>query len=194
MKFSDLFLLPNVLTILRILFIVPSIYFLDKKLFTETFVCMAFMLFTDLFDGRLARKLNQVSLLGSILDPIADKLVVISLFLYLFYIEKVPVFYFFLVIIRDVSQLSVIPVLLFWKKIIFKVKPKFIPKLGTALNFIILAQISLSIFYEEFTKNDVFMWTLYVLLGISSLIEVYILVTFFPRYYQIYHGEHDTFE
>lgn len=194
MKFSDLLLLPNVLTILRILFIVPSIYFLHNKFFFETIFCITFMLLTDLFDGRLARKLNQVSLLGSILDPIADKLVVISMFTYLFLSEKVPLFYYVLILVRDVSQLSVIPVLLFWKKIIFKVKPKLIPKWGTALNFIILGLLGLTGFYEFLLQERFFMWLVYILILSSSLIEIYILITFFPRYYQIYLGRHDTFE
>ncbi len=194
MKFSDLFLLPNLLTLLRVFLIAPSIYFLHNKLFLATFLCVTFMLLTDLFDGLLARKLKQVSLLGSILDPIADKLVVISLFTYLFLLEKIPLFYFVIILLRDISQLSVIPVLLFWKKIIFKVKPKLIPKIGTALNFILIAQVGLEIFYEGLQKDPVFLGVFNLLLGISSTTEVYILVTFLPRYYQIYHGKHDTFE
>lgn len=194
MRFSDLILLPNVLTVLRMVLIIPSIYFLNKKFLLETIFCISVMLFTDLLDGKLARNLNQATLLGSILDPIADKLVVISMFSYLFFLGKVPIFYYILVLVRDISQLSVIPVLFFWKKIIFKVKPKLIPKWGTALNFIILGLLCLTHFYEKLLEEHLFIVLIYILIGISSLIEIYILLTFFPRYYQIYHGTHDTFE
>jgi cardiolipin synthase len=158
-------------------------------------ILITIVFITDFFDGYLARKLNQTSFLGAILDPVADKFVVLSFYTYLFWGEdKVPVIYYSLILTRDIAQLSSIPVLLFWKKIRFQVKPKLIPKWGTALNFIILAIIALQYFWQNISTFVVYIWGLNLILIISGMIEIYILVTFVPRFYEIYTGKHDTFE
>lgn len=71
--------IPNVLTIIRIL-LIPAIvlfFYLPGKfghsLATFVFACAAL---TDLFDGYLARNLNQATRFGAFLDPVADKLIV----------------------------------------------------------------------------------------------------------------------
>ncbi|MCK9216377.1 MAG: CDP-alcohol phosphatidyltransferase family protein [Firmicutes bacterium] len=73
--------IPNALTLLRILVIPPFLYF---YLFFPTHgekIALIFFLFsgiTDLMDGFIARKLDQVTKIGTILDPLADKMVLIS--------------------------------------------------------------------------------------------------------------------
>jgi len=190
----DLFLLPNLLTLFRIFLIFPTLVLLEKEIYNLASIIILILFLTDFFDGKLARKLNQVTQIGSILDPIADKLVVMSFFTYFYLNHKVPLVYFLIVMIRDIAQLSVIPVLIFWKKILFKVKPKLIPKIGTTLNFIILFLIFLSLILIEILEKELYNFVMYFLFWISGAIEVYILVTFFPRYYEIYTGKHDTFE
>lgn len=200
---KQLFLIPNILTFSRIILIFPSIYFLEKSEFLLAGLLVIVLLLTDFFDGFLARKLNQTSYLGAILDPVADKLVVIAFFTHLILVNSASPFYYGLILIRDISQLSAIPILLLWKKVEFKVKPKKIAKLGTALNFLILAMYELNLilsrtpswFEKVFSEMEMLnTFILFPMLLISAFIEVYILVTFIPRFYQIYKGTHDTFE
>jgi CDP-diacylglycerol--glycerol-3-phosphate 3-phosphatidyltransferase len=194
MKWKDLLLIPNLLTLGRIFLVFPSLYFLHEKNIFISILFLFAVFLTDFLDGFLARRWNQISQLGSILDPVADKLVVLILFSYFFSIELVPIWYFVLILVRDFSQLSAVPILLFWKKITFQVKPKLIPKWGTALNFIILSLIIAQDLLDWNKINlfrDQFLLPLYI---ISGAIEVYILLTFLPRFYQIYNGKHDTFE
>ncbi len=73
--------LINVLTISRIIFSVAVFYFLtanDKYIFALLFFIIAGI--TDYFDGFLARKYDATSQLGEILDPIADKILIVFCF------------------------------------------------------------------------------------------------------------------
>ncbi|MCZ8154551.1 MAG: CDP-alcohol phosphatidyltransferase family protein [Leptospira sp.] len=195
---SDLLLFPNLLTLLRIFLIVPVLSCFHFQFWIWGLFLAILLFLTDFFDGYFARRLNQTSVIGSILDPIADKLVVIFLFLFLYLKGAAPAFYVGIVFLRDILQLSVIPVLMVWKKIPFFVKPKMIPKWGTTLNYILL----LYYFWIHIGKSitSLATFTLFInvieipILIISSIIEVYILITFLPRYYQIYNRLHDTFE
>ncbi len=71
--------IPNLLTLLRIVLIplIVLVYYLPWEYAGRTAAVMfAFAGVTDLFDGYLARRLNQTSRFGAFLDPVADKLMV----------------------------------------------------------------------------------------------------------------------
>jgi cardiolipin synthase len=191
---KDLLLFPNILTLSRIFFIFPAIYYLDNGTYYVSFTFLVILFLTDYFDGFFARKLHMTSYIGSILDPIADKIVVISIFTYLYFVNKVLLFYYILILMRDISQLLSIPILLLWKKIQFKVKPKLLPKWGTALNFIILILICSTLIFPILNDDTYFIYLTYSVYAISGLIEIYIISTYIPRFIQIYLGTHDTFE
>lgn len=73
--------LPNILTLGRIALILPfALLFFHGSVITRWEALALFLLAaaTDWFDGYLARRLNQGSPLGRMLDPIADKLLVVS--------------------------------------------------------------------------------------------------------------------
>lgn len=59
------------------------------------------MYFSDLLDGYLARKLNQVSEFGKVIDPLADKISVIVISLILLYLGKIPLWFVLIVVLRD---------------------------------------------------------------------------------------------
>jgi len=67
--------------------------------------------FSDGLDGLLARKLHQQTLLGQYLDPIADKLLLSSMFLVLSILHKIPWKFTVLVFSRDTSILAASAVL-----------------------------------------------------------------------------------
>lgn len=75
---ADIFTVPNILTYLRIVLIAPFVAFFLMEKYGYAVVCIVLSGLSDCFDGLLARKLNQVTDLGKILDPIADKLTLIA--------------------------------------------------------------------------------------------------------------------
>ena len=84
--------IPNSLTILRIIgaSFIPFILLIDTKEWGCFIVLIIFFLcsVTDFLDGFIARKLNQRSKLGKMLDPIADKLLIILVLCFLTIVFK----------------------------------------------------------------------------------------------------------
>jgi CDP-diacylglycerol--glycerol-3-phosphate 3-phosphatidyltransferase len=94
--------LPNGLTLMRI-FLIPL---LVAVLLTKYNVMIAVLIFlaaslTDLLDGYLARKRGQVTTLGILLDPVADKLLISSAFISLVQLQVVPAWMVVIIIGRE---------------------------------------------------------------------------------------------
>lgn len=75
--------IANKLTLSRIVLIIPFIYFLEYSKIDLNYRIIALLIFiaaslTDYFDGYLARKHNLISDFGKLMDPLADKILVIS--------------------------------------------------------------------------------------------------------------------
>ncbi|KAA3614905.1 MAG: CDP-alcohol phosphatidyltransferase family protein [Calditrichaeota bacterium] len=96
------FNLSNSLSFLRIILAAPAVYLIaineNGWLIALSFVGG----FTDWADGFFARKLNQVSDLGKILDPIADKIHIGALVIALNYYQGFPLWLTLFIVIRDV--------------------------------------------------------------------------------------------
>lgn len=72
---KNILTIPNLLSMFRLL-LIPVIVWLycERKQYHATVVVIALSGFTDILDGKIARKFNMVSDVGKVLDPIADKL------------------------------------------------------------------------------------------------------------------------
>ena len=98
--------LPNKLTILRIILTVAFIFFLLSKgltfkllaLFTFLLACL-----TDALDGFIAKRNNQITDFGKLMDPIADKILVLSAFLVFVEMRLIPAWMVVIIIFREVA-------------------------------------------------------------------------------------------
>jgi cardiolipin synthase len=102
---------PNLLSFLRILLVPVFLWLLLHQLFLAAIAVLAFAGLTDFLDGYLARKLNQTTKLGKMLDPVADRLYIFATLLALSATGYVPWWLAGLVILRDVLMLVSLPVL-----------------------------------------------------------------------------------
>lgn len=78
-KISDLKTIPNIMTMLRIAVIVPFVMFFIREWYVYAAVTLGLSGLSDALDGYVARRYNQVTALGKILDPIADKLTLFAI-------------------------------------------------------------------------------------------------------------------
>ncbi len=102
MSLKDLFLLPNLITLSRLL---VSIYLFNQHSFSEfstlnLVLIIAFIGISDSIDGIVARKFNLVTRLGTILDPVCDRIVFVLLILWL--LNLFPLWFFYGILIREV--------------------------------------------------------------------------------------------
>ncbi len=103
MKFSQLFTAPNQLTLLRMMFLPFIVNKLVEGHYYGALILFVLAGFSDGLDGLLARTLKQQTLLGQYLDPIADKLLLSTIFLVLSILHKIPWKFTVLVFSRDIS-------------------------------------------------------------------------------------------
>jgi cardiolipin synthase len=94
--------LPNILTLIRVVLIPLFVIFLINRLFTWALVTFAIAGITDGIDGTIARITHKRTELGSYLDPIADKLLLMAAFVTLAIMDIVPSWLTVIVITRDV--------------------------------------------------------------------------------------------
>lgn len=101
----DLLLPPNLASVTRIL-ITPLVgYYLWLGTDNATLICLILLIvaaLTDFLDGFLARRLNQITALGMILDPLADKVLTITLIIELIFFREFPIWLAIIILSRDI--------------------------------------------------------------------------------------------
>jgi cardiolipin synthase len=105
MKLSQLLTAPNQLTLLRMMFVPFIVIDLVAGHYRWALILFVLAGFSDGLDGLLARTLKQQTVLGQYLDPIADKLLLSTMFMVLAILHKIAWKYPVLVFSRDISIL-----------------------------------------------------------------------------------------
>jgi cardiolipin synthase len=94
--------LPNALTVLRILLVLPLVWCIRERRYDAAVIIALVAGLTDAFDGWLAKHFRWQSWIGGIIDPIADKLMLIGCFVSLGLVGAHPEWLTWLVVGRDV--------------------------------------------------------------------------------------------
>lgn len=104
---KEIYLLPNLISLFRLLLFIPFIFLFQLmkvddhyRYYILVLILIAFI--SDLLDGYIARKTNQISELGKIIDPLADKVLIALIVFNLFVMDMIPSFFFLIIILRDI--------------------------------------------------------------------------------------------
>ena len=106
MNFREIFYVSNLLSLFRVVLILPIYYLLKLDTMAGSYWAVFLMLLaalTDTLDGRLARKLNQQSDFGRIVDPVADKVAIAVIAIILISQRDLPIWFLALVLTRDLG-------------------------------------------------------------------------------------------
>lgn len=111
LEFKKIYTLSNFISFTRILLAIPIFYYVSNiNVIPEArYILLSLYILvylTDIADGYFARKFNQISELGKIIDPLADKILVILVVAYLYYYEILPAYYFWIIVLRDLLIFS----------------------------------------------------------------------------------------
>jgi len=174
--------MPNLLTIIRIIFaslIALILIFSDSKMaYFISFILFALAGITDYFDGWLARKRNQISDLGRMLDPIADKILVISTFIILMSNNVIDGFNVIAALIIIYREIFISGLREFLGNKSFVVKVTKLAKWKTAIQFITIlaflgSQVINDFYMYTFIINIFIEFTCTLLIWITSLISLF---------------------
>jgi len=114
--------IPNILTVIRIFLAIFCTYFAFQKMWTLSLIFFMVAGFTDFLDGYLARKWKTESNFGRILDPIADKVLILGVLFSFSMKEVVPFLFTGIIAFREIL-LTVIRLILAPKKVIIAAVP-----------------------------------------------------------------------
>ena len=137
--------IPNALTLLRLLLIPIFLFASFRGFFLAAFVLFVTAAVTDIFDGLIARKLNQRSRIGAILDPAADKIMMVCGYLYYTLapnvaLVRIPGWLTFVVFIRD-FLIMMFAYLLYTRVRVKKFPPSAAGKISTVLQAVTLGAV-----------------------------------------------------
>jgi len=136
--------LPNIITVIRILLVLPAAWFLWESRYMEAFVLMLVAGASDALDGFLARRFDWISKLGAILDPLADKFLVAAVFVVLTVQGHIPLWVALIVLFRDFTILAGAGVYkLLYEEV--EIAPTFLSKANTAMQIVTLCVLMSSL-------------------------------------------------
>lgn len=93
--------LPNKLTLLRVILVPVFVVLYIKQMFIPAFIVFIVASFTDMLDGKIARKYNLITNFGKIMDPLADKILVYSAFCLFIEDGTMPAWILIVILLRE---------------------------------------------------------------------------------------------
>jgi cardiolipin synthase len=172
-------ILPNALSVFRLVDAILLFVLWKFSLKNSIFILLIFLgILSDFLDGFLARRLKATSRLGAILDPVADKVFVNTLFLLLYLEKLIPFYFLFAVILRDVLIILGAVILLKRKKG-FTPAPLFVGKLCTLFLMFFLFSSWVHYYFGLFSSQflQVFMKIAFLLIVVSGLFYARVFFT-----------------
>ncbi len=132
--------LPNIISIARLLSVPVVIYLIMAGYFTATFWLFVAAAASDAVDGYLAKRLEQYSKLGAYLDPIADKVLLVGVYVALGQVGQLANWVVILVLFRDLVIVGAV-LLLHANPEPVRMKPLFLSKINTVAQLVLVTVV-----------------------------------------------------
>lgn len=185
--FKGCWTVPNALSVLRILCIPVFAYLFIKDQVIAAVIVMAVAVLTDLLDGKIARKFNQVSELGKILDPIADKLSQIAIVIILIIKYKGTGLDYLLYFFIAKELLMVLGGMYLLSKGKRPVAAEIWGKLATTVFYV--SMIAIIAFGKKGALVDLVGWSMndtitWIIVGISAFFTLLAFISYLPSFFK----------
>lgn len=122
--------IPNIITLGRILLVPIIVWAIASNQMEIAFAIFVVAGVSDAVDGFLAKRFNMASELGALLDPLADKALLVSIFVTLGILGAIPIWLVILVVSRDIMIVGAVIVSWLFNKPV-PMKPLLVSKLNT---------------------------------------------------------------
>ena len=163
--------IPNVLTSLRILLVIPVAYYLFESNYLYSLALFLFAGISDAVDGYLARRFLWTSNFGAWADPLADKLIVGVVFVVLAIQGLVPAWLVCVTIGRDLIILCGAGT---YRKIFGKIDiaPTILSKVNTVVQILALLLVMVTLLdIPQLMKTDDMLDMVFIIVGIFSILS-----------------------
>ena len=167
--------LANFISISRIIFSIPLLIFLDSKKLLIAFIIILFIVISDFLDGYVARKADEITNFGKLIDPVADKICMMIVAIYLIITFKLPFLLFFVILaLRDTLLIIIGIYLVFSQEEVFQsnLSGKWFMGISTLM-------MALFMFYEALGISKLVPWIFYF---ISCFLFIISSTEYFKRY------------
>ncbi len=148
-KYNYFFTLPNIISFLRLISVIIFLLLFYCGKIYSAIIILIFSAITDLLDGFLARVLNQQTPIGSFLDPLADKILIITTFTIFMIKNYIPWWFFSIVIFREILVSSGW-VIVYQYKTTVTTKPRFSGKISIFFQMTTMVLVILNLYFKSY--------------------------------------------
>ena len=160
----------NIITVVRLLFTPIIIWLIFSSYYYLGLIFFVLSGLSDALDGFIAKQFNQRTILGSYLDPVADKTLIVSSILALGYMGAIPSWLIILIVSRDLAILGAVIISWLVERSL-KIEPIISSKINTFLQIFYIGLILLNLSSkEEMVYLNIFILpTFSILIALSTL-------------------------
>ena len=164
----------NIITVVRLLFTPIIIWLIFSSYYYLGLIFFVFSGLSDALDGFIAKQFNQRTILGSYLDPVADKTLIVSSILALGYMGAIPSWLIILIVSRDLAILGAVIISWLVERSL-KIEPIISSKINTFLQIFYIGLILLNLS----SKEEIIYLNIFILPTFSILIALSTLTSWF---------------
>ncbi len=174
--------IPNALTILRFILIIPIIYYILTGQYVAGFIVLTISGLTDVLDGCIARKFNFITNFGKLIDPLADKATQVAVLAALTFRGIIPLWMLIIVFVKELVMVAGAS-FLYGKKLV--VSSRWYGKLTTVLFYVaIVCSLFIEYWNTSITPTSPLPGFDDYIYYLAIAATVFSLIMYFKQFYQ----------